>query len=353
MKSGERTGIAIAASAGSLALALLFVAGSADAQTTLETSPTNTTLDRQERWRAARGKRLQLPLPGTPDTERPLARLNAAGLQLGAPMLIRIFKAESELEVWVKKRTTYALFATYPVCYWSGVLGPKLREGDKQTPEGFYALSESALHHGDRWRRSLNIGYPNAFDRTNRRSGSNILVHGGCDSVGCFAMTDPVNAELYDLVSATLRTSAEYVPLHVFPFRMTDANLAANPAGRWKEFWDDLRSGYDSFERTRMPPNISVCGRQYHVSDNSPFTRNTEAVELCLKDRMAFPEIHEAAAKTAPHAKKAERALARAPRCNSALASCRKWVALHDRRAASRLVAGQSSNIGKKRSTVR
>ncbi len=353
-KSGDRTGIAIAASVGCLALALLFAAGSATAQTATQAAPSTPTLDRQERWRAARSKSLKLPLPGTPDTERPLARLTEAGLQLGAPMLIRIFKAESELEVWVKTRTIYTLFATYPVCYWSGVLGPKLREGDKQTPEGFYALSESALHHGDRWRRSLNIGYPNAFDRTNGRSGSNILVHGGCDSVGCFAMTDPVNAELYDLVSATLRAGSEYIPLQVFPFRMTDANLAANPAGRWKDFWDDLRSGYDSFERTRMPPNISVCGRRYHVRDNSPFMRNSEAVELCLEDRMAFPQVNEAAAKPATRAKNAQRtAVAPAPRCNGALASCRKWVALRDRRAASRLVAGQSNSISKKRSAVR
>jgi murein L,D-transpeptidase YafK len=352
-KSGARTAVAIAASVGSLALAVVFTAGPADAQTASQTLPLSPTLDRQERWRAARGKRLELPLPGTPDTTRPLTRLNAAGLQLGAPILIRIFKAESELEVWVKKRTTYALFATYPVCYWSGVLGPKLREGDKQTPEGFYALSESALHHGDRWRRSLNIGYPNAFDRTNGRSGSNILVHGGCDSVGCFAMTDPVNAELYDLVSAALRTSAEYIPLHVFPFRMTDAKLAATPAGRWKEFWDDLKSGYDSFERTRMPPNISVCGRRYQVRDNSPFTRNSAAVELCAEDRKAFPQVQEAAVKPERRAKNANRALAPAPRCNGALASCRKWAALRDRRAASRLVAGQSSSTRNKRSAVR
>lgn len=267
-------------------------------------------------------------------------------------MLIRIFKAESELEVWVKKRSVYVPFATYPVCYWSGGLGPKLREGDRQTPEGFYALSERELHHGDRWRRSLNVGYPNVFDRANGRSGSNILVHGGCDSIGCFAMTDAVNAELYDLVAASLRVSGDYVPVQVFPFRMTDANLATYPTGPWKDFWADLKQGYDSFERTRLPPNIGVCGRRYHVRDNSPFVRNSLDVELCPEDRGKVPErVDEAEVK--PGARNARTRFAKAapsPRCNTALASCRKWVSLRDRRVMSRTIAGQS---GSRRSAVR
>lgn len=311
-------------------------------------------IDRQERWRAARSGSLQLPLPGTPDTERLLTRLGTAGLPLGAPMLIRAFKAESELEVWVQRRNTYVLFATYPVCYWSGNLGPKLREGDKQTPEGFYALSERELHHGDRWRRSLNIGYPNVFDRANGRSGSNILVHGGCDSIGCFAVTDPVNAELYDLVAASLRAGADYVPMQIFPFRMTDANLAANGTGPWQSFWSDLKLGYDSFERTRLPPNISVCGRRYHVRDNSPFSRNSLDIELCAEDRNLVPDRREEA-RARPTAQDPGARLVRAsppPRCSTARASCRKWVALRDRRATSRTVARQTTG-GKKRSAVR
>lgn len=305
------------------------------------------TAERQARWRAARAGRLTLPLPGTPDTSQPMTRLAAAGLRLGAPMLIRIFKAESELEVWIKKRSTYVRFATYPVCYWSGALGPKLREGDRQTPEGFYALTERELHHGERWRRSLNIGYPNAFDQVNGRSGSNILVHGGCDSVGCFAMTDAVNAELFDLVSAALRSGSPSVQLHVFPFRMTDANLAAHPADKWTQFWSDLKLGYDSFERTRLPPNISVCGRRYRVRDNSPFERASEGIELCEQDRNLIPDHLEIAQTKDQHASlKAEPP---APRCSTQRASCRKWVALRDRRAANRTLARQD---GAKRSAI-
>jgi murein L,D-transpeptidase YafK len=353
---------------GSIVVAMAATLGAAEAA-----SPASegTAAERLERWRASRSGRLSLPLPGTPDTDKPLTRLAAAGVALGTPMMIRIFKAESELEVWVRKGRVYVPFATYPVCYWSGTLGPKLREGDKQTPEGFYAIAERHLHHGGRWRRSLNIGFPNAFDHANGRSGSVILVHGGCDSIGCFAMTDAVNAELYDLVSAALRNGAAAVPLHVFPFRLTDANLAAHPAGRWKDFWDDLKQGYDSFERTRLPPDVSVCGKRYRVRDNSPFVRNADGVELCGQDRDMVPahlELDRARQPTqarvdgksldgksldgksvdGPSVDRPAPTQARmgrpAPRCATSRASCRKWVALRDRRAASRTVAEHRPN---------
>jgi murein L,D-transpeptidase YafK len=305
--------------------------------------------ERLARWRAVKNGQLRMPLPGTPDTDKPLTRLAAIGVSLGAPMMIRIFKAESELEVWVKKRTAYVHFATYPICYWSGTLGPKLREGDRQAPEGFYAMTDEHLHHGGRWPRSLNIGYPNVFDRGNGRSGSAILVHGGCDSIGCFAMTDAVNAELYDLVSASLRRGTDHVPVHVFPFRMTHANLATYRAGRWKAFWDDLKLAYDSFERTRQPPSISVCGGRYRVRDASPFMRNATGIELCEQDRDRVP-AHldpQEQAEIAPPArlKRPE------PACTMKRASCRKWVALRDRRAASRSVA--THNGSAKRTQMR
>ncbi len=182
---------------------------------------------RLERRQAAREGRLSLPLPGTPDTEAPLSRLASVGVKLGARTMIRVFKAESEFEVWVQKDGAYVHFATYPVCFWSGKLGPKLREGDRQTPEGFYTITSEQLHFGDRWQRSLDIGFPNVFDRINGRTGSVILVHGGCDSSGCFAMTNKVSEEIYEIVAASLRSGQQYVPVHVFPFRMSAENIAA------------------------------------------------------------------------------------------------------------------------------
>ena len=195
-------------------------------------------------------------------------RLADKGLTAGSPILIRIFKAEFELELWMRKGDRFELFATYPICYWSGTLGPKLHEGDKQAPEGFYAVGLNQIHRSGRWPRSLNIGYPNALDRAFARTGSLILVHGGCTSTGCFAMTNPVMAEIYALAEQALQQGQDRIPIHVFPFRMTEANLAARTAahGAWRAFWLNLKLGYDLFERTRVPPKVGICNKQYAVA---------------------------------------------------------------------------------------
>jgi len=204
-------------------------------------------------------------IEATSDRDR---RLADKGLAAGSPILIRIFKAEFELELWMRKGEHFELFATYPICYWSGTLGPKLHEGDKQAPEGFYAVGLNQIHRSGRWPRSLNIGYPNALDRAHARTGSLILVHGGCTSTGCFAMTNPVMAEIYGLAEQALQQGQDRIPIHVFPFRMTEANFAARSVahGEWRTFWLNLKLGYDLFERTRVPPKVGICNKQYVVS---------------------------------------------------------------------------------------
>jgi len=224
--------------------------------------------DRVERQRAAAAG--ALPLPGTPNVAFLQARLRDKGVTLADPILIRIFKAESELEIWKQKGGGYILFATYPICHWSGTLGPKLKSGDKQAPEGFYTVTRRQLHHAGRWPRSLNLGFPNVFDKTLSRTGSYILVHGGCSSVGCYAMTNTVIEEIYSLTAAAISGGEDHVPVHVFPFRMTDANLAKYKTDEWHDFWSNLKEGYDAFQRTRRPPRVSVCDGRYHFRDIAP-----------------------------------------------------------------------------------
>lgn len=221
--------------------------------------------DRIERQRAAAEGRL--PLADTPDVGRLEQRLAEAGLKPGAPMLMRMFKETSELEIWLEKGERFILFATYPVCHWSGTLGPKLREGDKQTPEGFYTITYRQMRHLGRWQRAINIGFPNIYDRAHDRSGSYILMHGGCSSVGCFAMTNPVMSEIHGLAAAAIRDGQRHIPVHIFPFRLTDEALAARSESPWHGFWSSLKEGYASFERTRRPPRVSVCEGRYRVDD--------------------------------------------------------------------------------------
>lgn len=224
--------------------------------------------DRIERQRAFVDGRL--PLPGTPDTKHIAERLAEKGLKSGQPVLMRIFKEESELELWMERDGTFIHFATYPICHWAGTLGPKIREGDKQTPEGFYSISRRQLFHSGRWPVSINLGFPNAFDRAHGRGGSYILMHGGCSSVGCVAMTNAVISEVHSLAKAALNGEQRFLPVHVFPFRMTEARLTSVAGNPWSSFWQDLKQGYDSFERTRRPPEVSVCEGRYRVTDGAP-----------------------------------------------------------------------------------
>lgn len=203
------------------------------------------------------------PLPGTPDLASLDTRLAAKGFARGAPVMIRIFKVEFVLELWMLKGGRFERFETYPICRWSGRLGPKLKEGDLQAPEGFYTVDASALNPNSRWHRSFNIGFPNAFDRAHGRTGTFLMVHGGCSSVGCYAMTDPVIDEIWRLVSAALAGPQQRVPVHIFPFRLTDDNLARANGHPWHTFWNELRIGHDLFERDKLPPRVSICQGRY------------------------------------------------------------------------------------------
>ncbi|MET0652084.1 MAG: L,D-transpeptidase family protein, partial [Hyphomicrobiaceae bacterium] len=187
--------------------------------------------------RAAKAARTLLPA-------NRMASLTQKGLAAGDAVMIRIFKAESELELWMQKDDRFELFTTYSICKWSGKLGPKQHEGDRQAPEGMYAVGMPQIHRKGRWPRALNIGYPNAFDRAMDRTGSYILVHGGCSSTGCFAMTNQQMEEIYRLSEEALKQGQTHIPIHVFPFRMTETNLKAFADSRWQSFWRNLKDAY-------------------------------------------------------------------------------------------------------------
>lgn len=202
-------------------------------------------------------------LPGTPDLANLDSRLSAHGLKVGDPIFMRIFKREFELELWMKRDGRFHRFATYPICKWSGELGPKLKTGDRQAPEGFYTVDATALNPNSAWHRSFNLGFPNAFDRAHGRTGSFLMVHGGCGSIGCYAMTNPVIDEIWQLVTSALKSGQQRFQVQVFPFRMTERNLGRHENSSLAPFWADLKTGYDLFEASQLPPKVSVCGKRY------------------------------------------------------------------------------------------
>jgi murein L,D-transpeptidase YafK len=198
-------------------------------------------------------------------------KLRQAGLKFGDPVFIRIFKEEFLLELWLRPtgEERFKLFAGYPVCAISGELGPKLVQGDNQAPEGFYAAGLRHFNPHSRFHLSFNIGYPNAYDRSHGRTGEFIMVHGNCVSAGCFAMTDTYIEEIYGLAEAALKKGQPFFRIHIFPFRMTAANLNSHASSSWLEFWRMLKPGYDYFETRQIPPDIIVRDKTYLLSDKN------------------------------------------------------------------------------------
>jgi len=193
--------------------------------------------------------------------------LGKKGMDPQAPIFIRIFKEESELEIWKQRDDgRYYHFKTYPICNWSGDLGPKVRYGDRQAPEGFYAIQREQMNPESKYHLAMNLGYPNAFDRSWRRSGDALMIHGGCKSVGCYAMTDALIEEIYAIARESFIGGHDSIPVHAFPFRMTNENLARFAGHEAYPFWLTIKEAYDYFELTRKLPNVAVCGRHYAVN---------------------------------------------------------------------------------------
>lgn len=184
---------------------------------------------------------------------------------VGDPVFIRIFKEENILELWMKPQTKgqYELVKTYPICNWSGRLGPKFFEGDHQAPEGFYATNLENLNPDSQYHLSFNIQFPNAFDRAHNRTGSFIMIHGDCVSEGCYAMTNSLMEEIYILTEQALKYGQREVPVHVFPFRMTDERLRLEFTSPYYNFWRNLQTGYNFFETHKVPPLWTVRNKEY------------------------------------------------------------------------------------------
>ncbi|MCM8538985.1 MAG: murein L,D-transpeptidase [Lentisphaeraceae bacterium] len=183
----------------------------------------------------------------------------------GKEVFIRIFKEENILELWTKidNSEKFKLYKSYEICTWSGSLGPKLKEGDGQSPEGFYTVARNQLKPDSSYHRAFNIGFPNEFDKANGRTGSFIMVHGDCVSIGCYAMTDPIIEEIFYIVESALKKGQTKFSVHIFPFKMNQENMAKHLTNKWFTFWQNLKTGYDLFEQNHIPPTISVKDKIY------------------------------------------------------------------------------------------
>lgn len=215
-------------------------------------------------------------------SSKTIAEMRKKKMSPTSPVLVRIFKQESELEVWkVDASGQYALFKTYPMCRWSGKLGPKMTNGDRQAPEGFYHVSAGMLNPNSQYYASFNLGYPNRLESALGYSGDALMVHGACSSSGCYAMTDQGVGEIYAIVQKALAGGQERFQVQAYPFRMTADNMALHKDDPNLPFWRTLKQGYDAFEFTRRQPKVSVCGRRYVFNTEFEGGEPTDPLAAC------------------------------------------------------------------------
>jgi murein L,D-transpeptidase YafK len=206
---------------------------------------------------------------GVPKDIRPVSQklvyqMKADGMSETSPIFVRIFKEESKLEIWKQQGTgKYALLKTYDICKWSGVLGPKVKEGDRQAPEGFYTVTPAQMNPNSSYYLSFNIGYPNKYDQAYGRTGTHIMVHGACSSAGCYSMSDEDAGEIFALARDAFKGGQRQFQIQAFPFRMTPENIARHRGDPNMDFWMNLKVGYDHFEVTREAPSVEVCNKTY------------------------------------------------------------------------------------------
>ncbi|BCJ89716.1 hypothetical protein IZ6_04510 [Terrihabitans soli] len=228
-----------------------------------------------------------------PIPDKTLALMKDKGMSRRDPILIRIYKETSELELWKKKADgRYGLLKTYEICRFSGTLGPKKVEGDGQSPEGFYQVTPGQMNPNSQYYLSFNLGFPNAYDRSLGRTGAHLMVHGDCLSKGCYAMTDKQIGELYSIAREALNAGQPAFQVQALPFRMTAENMARRRDDKNFEFWENLKEGADHFEETKLEPKVNVCGHKY-VFDATPknggtFDPNAACPEFEVDPRIAM-----------------------------------------------------------------
>lgn len=274
-----------------------------------------------------------------------LTRLKAIGFGTRPRVYIRIFKQEKQLEIWVKNSSKYKLFRNYEICNYSGKLGPKFSEGDRQAPEGFYHVPASAVFwNSAKWPRALNIAFPNVFDAHKKRTGSKLLIHGGCSSKGCFAVRNGPMEEMYALVSLAAKKGQTHFPIHIFPFRFSEKKWQRHKQSAHYTFWQSLQPVFERFNKTRQLPHVLACEEGYQLpvyssvlnGDNVRYNKCVRPIPIGVVQSLdqSLPKWVMQTAENYPKlARNAVRKEGPGIRvsCNLRRPSCKKWLALRKR----------------------
>jgi murein L,D-transpeptidase YafK len=230
---------------------------------------------------ASAARKHEAPIPSAT-----LRLMEARGTEASAAILIRTFKKEAELEVWKRSKDgRFVHLKTFPICRWSGQLGPKTQQGDRQTPEGFYSVTPKQMNPNSSYYLSFDIGFPNAYDKARGASGAYLMVHGACTSAGCFAMTDDGISEIYAIARDAFAGGQRAFQFHSFPFRMTAENMARHRSDPNIEFWRQLKEGSDRFEATGEEPAVKVVEGRYAFGPAKDAVKEARAQERLKQEK--------------------------------------------------------------------
>ena len=207
-----------------------------------------------------------------------VALMAAKGTTPSAPLVLRAYKKEAEIEVWKQNAAgRFVYIKSFPICRWSGQLGPKMYPGDRQTPEGVYDIPARQMNPNSHYYLSFDTGFPNAYDRAHGASGSAVMVHGTCSSMGCFAMTDRQVGELYAIARDALKGGQPAFQFQSYPFHMSAKNMALYRTDANIDFWRQLKEGSDRFESTGEILRTSVVGGRYAFAPSQAAAKEAAA----------------------------------------------------------------------------
>lgn len=204
-------------------------------------------------------------------------------------MYLRAFKAERQLEVWVKGdyAEAFQLFKVYKVCATSGTFGPKRKEGDKQIPEGFYYINE--FNPNSNYHLALGLNYPNASDAIlsdPQKPGGDIYIHGNCVTIGCLPITDSLIEQVYYMASVVKDQGQDFIPVHIYPLRYDNPKSQEQFTVRTKakadvqEFAKSIRDAFEYFEDTHQLPAIMVNAKGNYVIAGNPQTPKVPRIKI-------------------------------------------------------------------------
>ena len=195
-------------------------------------------------------------------------KLALVGARIVPEIFIRAFKQEKLLQVFVKNGTgKFVRYDNFKICAASGKPGPKKKQGDQQVPEGFYHIA--VFNPVSKFHLSLGINYPNEADQRKYKAsdkGGDIYIHGECASIGCLAMNEKIE-EIYVLAVMAHAAGQEKIPVHIFPFRMSEKNFDqyVNPKSKLQPFWKNLQQGFLFFENKKRVPLVSVDEKGFYL----------------------------------------------------------------------------------------